>query len=123
MYEQQPTSFEAFYPRLNKWTECRIYPSPQGITVIAQDITKRKCAELELQFQAAIFSTIRHSVIATNLQRRIIYWNEGAAKLFGYSAEEMLGKTAELLYPDMKNIYTRKNLSMLRSARTIKVNG
>jgi len=101
VHEQLPTSFEAFYPSLNKWTECRIYPAPQGITVIAQDITKRKCAELELQFQVAILSTIRHSVIATNLQRHIIYWNEGATRLFGYSAEEMFGKTAAILYTDI----------------------
>ncbi len=116
VHEQHPASFEAFYPSLNKWTECRIYPSPQGITVITQDITKRKRAELELQFQAAILSTIRHSVIATNLQRQIIYWNEGATRLFGYSAEEMLGKTAAVLYPDINEyIHAQEPLQVAES--------
>lgn len=54
----------------------------------------------QLVFQANILRNIRDSVIVTNLNGSIIYWNEGAAQLFGYTAEEMLGKTPALLYPN-----------------------
>jgi PAS domain S-box-containing protein len=54
----------------------------------------------QLVFQANILRNIRDSVIVTDLNGSIIYWNEGATQLFGYTAEEMLGKTPALLYPD-----------------------
>src|SRR5579884_1733008 len=54
----------------------------------------------QLVFQANILQNIRDSVIVTDLNGSIIYWNEGATQLFGYTAEEMLGKTPALLYPD-----------------------
>lgn len=38
---------EYFYPTLNRWYDHRVYPSEQGITVFAADITDRKVAELE----------------------------------------------------------------------------
>lgn len=53
------------------------------------------------QFQATILENITESVIVTDLAGTIIYWNKGAEALFGYTAEEMLGKTPGLLYPDL----------------------
>jgi PAS domain S-box-containing protein len=48
---------------------------------------------------AGLLEAIRESVIYTDLEGRICYWNEGATRIFGYSAEEMLGQTPALLYP------------------------
>src|SRR6185295_14259420 len=36
----------------------------------------------------------------TDLEGRILYWNAGAVRTFGYTAEEMLGRTPAMLYPD-----------------------
>ncbi len=55
----------------------------------------------QLLFQANILQNVRDGIIVTNLQGTISYWNEGAAQIFGYQSEEMLGKTPSLLYPDM----------------------
>ncbi len=49
---------------------------------------------------AGLLEAIRESVIYTDLEGRIGYWNEGATRIFGYSAEEALGRTPALLYPD-----------------------
>ncbi len=48
----------------------------------------------------ALLEAIRESVIHTDLQGRIVYWNEGATRIFGYSGLEMLGRSPALLYPD-----------------------
>lgn len=64
-----------------------------------QDITERKLAEEQLQFQATILRYVTDIVIVTDLQGTITYWNEGSSAVFGYSAEEMLGSTPARLYP------------------------
>ncbi|BAY23674.1 multi-sensor hybrid histidine kinase [Calothrix sp. NIES-2100] len=45
--EQTPVQFEHLYTAWNRWYEHRVYPSPDGLTVFAADITARKQAELE----------------------------------------------------------------------------
>lgn len=47
--ENKSISIEAFYPHLNKWLESNICPSPEGITVIARDISERKQSEEALR--------------------------------------------------------------------------
>ena len=75
-------------------------PSVRGIVINFRDITERVRAEERLRFQAAILSNVRESIIVTDRQGRILYWNDEATRIFGYSAEEMLGKTPLILYPD-----------------------
>jgi PAS domain S-box-containing protein len=53
----------------------------------------------QLHLQADVLAHVRDSVIVTDLEGRITYWNEGARELFGYTAEEVLGQTPTLLYP------------------------
>jgi phosphoserine phosphatase RsbU/P len=54
----------------------------------------------ESQFHAILLQNIQEGIIATDLQGRITYWNNGAESIFGYSAEEMIGSSPALLYPD-----------------------
>lgn len=55
------------------------------------DITDRKRAEEKLRFQAQLLDNVRESVVATDLEGRIIYWGRGAEALYGYPAEEVMG--------------------------------
>jgi PAS domain S-box-containing protein len=46
----QPVRFEEFYPEpVNKWLECHCYPSPEGLSIYFNDITRRKQAEFQLR--------------------------------------------------------------------------
>jgi two-component system, cell cycle sensor histidine kinase and response regulator CckA len=49
---------------------------------------------------AALLETIGDSVILTDLEGRIRSWNRGATAIFGYSADEMIGLTPAVLYPE-----------------------
>jgi PAS domain S-box-containing protein/putative nucleotidyltransferase with HDIG domain len=41
------------------------------------------------------------SVMYTDIERNILYWNEGAERMFGYKAEEVVGRQKiDILYPD-----------------------
>jgi PAS domain S-box-containing protein len=51
-------------------------------------------------FHAALLDAIGDSVIFTDLEGRIQSWNRGATAIFGYSADEMIGRTPAVLYPD-----------------------
>ena len=59
---------------------------------IARDNTSRKQAEEHLRFHAQLLNSVRESVVASDLDGRILYWGRGAEKMYGYSAAEVLGK-------------------------------
>jgi diguanylate cyclase (GGDEF)-like protein/PAS domain S-box-containing protein len=62
-------------------------------------IERKRTAE-RLRFQADILAAVRDSVVVSDLAGRILYWNQGAADLWGYTAEEAIGKTVAILYPE-----------------------
>lgn len=47
--EQRPVYLEEYYAPWNRWFENRIYPSPEGLTILFQDITDRKLAQITLE--------------------------------------------------------------------------
>lgn len=54
----------------------------------------------QLRPQVEILDNVHDSIIVTNLAGQITYWNEGARRIFGYTAEEMLGQPVTRLYPE-----------------------
>jgi hypothetical protein len=40
------------------------------------------------------------AIISVDIQGRCLSWNKGAERLYGYKAEEILGRTTEMLIPD-----------------------
>jgi PAS domain S-box-containing protein len=69
---------------------------------------------------AALLDAIRDAVIYTDLEGRILYWNAAATDLFGYPAEEMLGRTPEVLYPDASAERLSADLGEIASGRDFK---
>jgi diguanylate cyclase (GGDEF)-like protein/PAS domain S-box-containing protein len=61
-------------------------------------IERKRTAE-RLRFQADILAAVRDSVIVTDLEGRITYWNAGAVAIWGYAAGEVIGRTVDFLYP------------------------
>jgi PAS domain S-box-containing protein len=53
-----------------------------------------------LEQQAHIIDQIHDSVVSTDLDGNITGWNRGAERLFGYSAEETIGKHIAFVYPE-----------------------
>jgi len=53
---------------------------------------KRKHAEDQLRYQAYLLSNVNDAIIATDENYQITYWNPAAETLFGWSAEETIGK-------------------------------
>src|ERR687894_1205999 len=64
-----------------------------------RDITERKQAEEVRARLAAIVESSEDAIIAKTLEGVITDWNRGAQKIYGYSAEEVLGKPINILVP------------------------
>jgi PAS domain S-box-containing protein len=66
---------------------------------VIQDISERKRIEQEVTMLAHAIRTINESVVVTDLFGRIIFANEGAAKVFGYECAELLGQNVSIFDP------------------------
>ena len=69
-----------------------------GVNMLV-DITDRKRAEEVQQRFAAIIEFSDDAILSKNLDGIIASWNPGAERLFGYKAEEIIGKSVTLLIP------------------------
>jgi PAS domain S-box-containing protein len=57
-----------------------------------RDITRRKHTEDRLREQAALLNQAREAIISCDLQGRVLFWNRGAEHLYGWTAEEVVGR-------------------------------
>lgn len=69
-----------------------------------RDISERKRTEEQLRRHAEIIRQIRDPVVTTDKNRRITSWNDGAEKLFGYTAEEVIGRYIGFVYADAEQV-------------------
>lgn len=52
------------------------------------ELVRRQYLESEQQFRALLESLPKVAVQGYDRDRRVIYWNEGSTRLYGYTAEE-----------------------------------
>jgi two-component system cell cycle sensor histidine kinase/response regulator CckA len=86
----------------------------QGITLhwLFRDISDRKQAEQKIREQAALLDVATDAIVVYDFQDRILFWNKGAEKIYGWKKEEALErKVDELLYrqsvPELAEIQTK----------------
>jgi diguanylate cyclase (GGDEF)-like protein/PAS domain S-box-containing protein len=75
----------------------RIVGSMVDITQQKQSEANRLEAEARNRLQASLLDKAHDSINVTGIDGRITYWNRGAERLYGWSANEALGKTKEEL--------------------------
>ncbi len=56
------------------------------------DVTAERQAQAAQRFQAQLLGAVGEAVIATDLDGTVRYWNEAAERLYGWSANEVLGR-------------------------------
>ncbi len=63
------------------------------------DVTERSRSEAAIRFQAQLLNAVQQAVVATDPEGHVIFWNTFAEKLYGWAAEEAVGKQIEELTP------------------------
>jgi PAS domain S-box-containing protein len=86
-----------------------------GFTGSCTDIHDSKLADESRAMLASIVSTASCAIISKSLDGRILSWNAGAERILGYTAEEAIGQTIDLIVPpelrrEERDILRRLNL-------------
>lgn len=70
-----------------------------GVFAAARDISMLKQAEERIQMLANVVESSDDAIITKSLEGHITSWNKGAQSIYGYSAEEIVGKDISILAP------------------------
>jgi PAS domain S-box-containing protein len=70
-----------------------------GAVNMLVDVTERNQAENAVLRLAAIVESSDDAIVSKDLNGIVASWNQGAERLFGYTAEEMIGKSITVLIP------------------------
>jgi PAS domain S-box-containing protein len=90
-----------------------------GVFASAHDITERKKAEEKIQMLANVVESSDDAIITKSLEGVITSWNRGAKQVYGYSAEEALGKNISMLEPDHLKGETRQLAEKIKQGEKI----
>ncbi|HEY6328732.1 MAG TPA: PAS domain S-box protein [Blastocatellia bacterium] len=70
------------------------------VLVSGIDLTKLRGAEAARAYLSYIVESTDDAIFGNTLDNLVTSWNEGAERLYGYSAEEVLGEHVSFLFPD-----------------------
>jgi two-component system, cell cycle sensor histidine kinase and response regulator CckA len=99
---------EEYYPPLGIWLSLTASPSGHGLAIYFRDVTASRRARQELrereatlQRQAALLDEAQDAIMVCDLDGHITFWNRGAERIYGWSAEEAVGHDIrDLVYED-----------------------
>jgi PAS domain S-box-containing protein len=81
---------------------------------------KRKRLELDSMRLKDLVDSADDSIIGSDLSSVIISWNQGAEKMFGYAANEVLGTSVNRLIPKDRTLEERLLIDEIRKGRVVK---
>jgi PAS domain S-box-containing protein len=93
--ENTPVHYEVYFPDLQTWFECRLYPSIEGLIILLQDINMRKHQEEALhQSQARARRLIDANIIGVVISDmdHIFEANDAFLEIVGYTREDLTAR-------------------------------
>jgi PAS domain S-box-containing protein len=76
-----------------------------------QDVTDTRAAEERVREQANLLNLTRDAIIVREADGKIRFWNYGAERLYGWTAEEVVGRRSDdFAYPDSSKFLNARRL-------------
>ena len=90
-----------------------------GAVNVLVDVSDRRRAEEAQSRLAAIVESSADAIVSKTLEGRITSWNAGAERLFGYTAEEMIGQPVLRLIPPERQDEEQMILDKIRRGERV----
>ena len=107
------------------WVHLKISPVNDGLGKLShfithvEDITQRKRADEAQAFLASLVESSQDAIVGMNPQGIVMSWNRGASALYGYSSQEMTGKSIAVLIPPDLAMQLPQFLEQVRRGESI----
>lgn len=78
------------------------------VAFFCRDLTQEMVSAKRMRYQSRLLEAVNDAIVVAEYNGSITYWNQGAERLFGRKAEEVLGKKYSLLFDsgELKDVYT-----------------
>jgi PAS domain S-box-containing protein len=86
---------------------------------VTRNLTESKLAEERLRSLASIVESSDDAIVSKNLDGIIANWNRGAERIFGYTAEEAIGRPITMVIPEDRQNEEREILTRIRRGERI----
>jgi len=90
-----------------------------GASKIARDITESKQLERRASHFAAIVESSDDAIVSKDLDGIVVSWNRAAEELFGFSADEMIGRSIRVIIPADRQGEEDRVLSSMRQGKVV----
>ena len=97
----------------------RINGTIVGVSKVARDISETRQLGHEALRLAAIVNSSDDAIVAKDLQGVIQTWNRGAERIFGYTADEAIGRSITMLIPADRLSEEDEVLSRVRAGLSV----
>jgi PAS domain S-box-containing protein len=74
-----------------------------AVLVLTFDRTEQRRAEERMRQQANLLNLASDAIIVRDLDNRVLFWNQGAERLYGWTSEEMIGATTLETFVKVRN--------------------
>src|ERR1051326_8149597 len=85
--------------RLQRLFDLRATRLDDGFVAVWRDVSARRAVEDTIRFQSDLLQAVEQAVIATDLEGTITFWNRHAEVLYGWRADEVLGRSVLEITP------------------------
>jgi len=91
----------------------------EGVVLVFRDISDRRAAEIAMNRLVAIVESSDDAIISKNLDGVITSWNAAACRIFGYTADEIIGRSILTIIPPELQSQEQEIISRLKAGERV----